>query len=93
MNWIKFRKFMILLERLHLKYFQRLESKYIHCELCLLTYYCRHNSAHMNLTFPPKEPAGISKLLPHASEQCTDLITKLLAYSPDERFVVLTSFL
>lgn len=39
----------------------------------------------MNLTFPPKEPAGIAKLLPHVSEHCTDLISKLLAYSPDER--------
>eukprot|EP00899_Mesostigma_viride_P026692 jgi/Mesvir1/7207/Mv19029-RA.1 len=42
-------------------------------------------SQHMDFNFPPKEGTGIEKLIPHCSRDCIELITKLLAYNPDER--------
>lgn len=35
--------------------------------------------------FPPCEGTGLSKLLAHVHPDCADLISKLLAYNPDER--------
>lgn len=40
----------------------------------------------MNFNFPPKVGTGIEKLLPNASPECIDLLKKLLAYNPDERY-------
>ena len=44
-------------------------------------------ASHMDFKFPPKEGTGIAKLIPHISEECADLIEKLLAYDPEERYV------
>lgn len=33
----------------------------------------------------PQEGTGITKLVPHVSPDCVDLIIKLLAYNPDDR--------
>eukprot|EP01028_Stygiella_incarcerata_P012076 TRINITY_DN7260_c0_g1_i1.p1 TRINITY_DN7260_c0_g1~~TRINITY_DN7260_c0_g1_i1.p1 ORF type:complete len:577 (-),score=119.88 TRINITY_DN7260_c0_g1_i1:435-2165(-) len=43
-------------------------------------------SSHIDFNFPPKEGTGITKLLPHVSPECVDLILNLLAYNPDERY-------
>jgi serine/threonine protein kinase len=44
------------------------------------------NSSHIDFNFPHKNGLGISKFLSHVSSECQDLITKLLAYNPEERF-------
>jgi renal tumor antigen len=40
---------------------------------------------HMDFDFPVKQGTGITKLLPHASPEALDLMTKLLTYNPEER--------
>lgn len=45
----------------------------------------KKRSQHMNFDFPTKEGTGIAKLIPHVSPECVELISKLLAYSPEER--------
>jgi renal tumor antigen len=45
----------------------------------------RNRSAHMSFDFPHQEGSGLAKLLGHVSPECQDLITRLLAYNPDER--------
>mmetsp|Transcript_25316 Transcript_25316/g.55056 ORF Transcript_25316/g.55056 Transcript_25316/m.55056 type:complete len:487 (-) Transcript_25316:494-1954(-) len=45
----------------------------------------KRRSQHMDFNFPPKEGSGIEKLIPHVSPECIDLISKLLAYNPDDR--------
>jgi serine/threonine protein kinase len=35
--------------------------------------------------FPPCEGSGLAKMLSHVPSDCADLISKLLAYNPDER--------
>lgn len=45
----------------------------------------RKHSAHMNFNFPAKEGTGLARLLPNATPEGLDLITRLLAYDPDER--------
>ncbi|MEW5304540.1 MAG: hypothetical protein WDW36_007145 [Sanguina aurantia] len=45
----------------------------------------KKRSQHMDFNFPPKEGSGILKLIPHVAPDCSDLVTKLLAYNPDER--------
>ena len=42
-------------------------------------------ATHMEFNFPPQEGTGVLKLLPHASEEVKDLITKMLIYNPDDR--------
>ena len=39
----------------------------------------------MEFNFPSVEGSGIIKLIPHASPDVQDLITKLLVYNPDNR--------
>lgn len=39
----------------------------------------------MNFNFPAKEGTGLARLLPNATPEGLDLITRLLAYDPDER--------
>lgn len=46
----------------------------------------RKRSSHMNFNFPPKVGTGIDKLLPDVNPDAIDLIKKLLAYNPDERY-------
>ena len=46
----------------------------------------RHsNQQHIDFNFPQKEGSGVEKLVPHVSQECCDLLSKLLAYNPDER--------
>ncbi|XP_031558432.1 MAPK/MAK/MRK overlapping kinase-like [Actinia tenebrosa] len=45
----------------------------------------RNKSRSMNFNFPQKKGTGISKLLPHASPECIELIELLCTYDPDER--------
>ncbi len=40
---------------------------------------------HINFDFPACTGSGLAKLLPHASPDCVDLLTKLLCYNPDKR--------
>jgi len=44
------------------------------------------HASHMDFNFPVKEGTGIDQLIPHVSEECKDLIKKLLIYNPDERY-------
>lgn len=39
-----------------------------------------HNryATHIDFNFPPKEGTGIRKLIPHVSDDCHDLIEKLV---------------
>eukprot|EP00948_MAST-09A_sp_MAST-9A-sp1_P001140 g1140.t1 len=45
----------------------------------------RKFATHIDLNFPPKEGTGIRKLIPYVSDDCIDIIEKLLAYDPEER--------
>lgn len=45
----------------------------------------KQRSQHMDFNFPPKEGTGIAKLIPHASPECIELVSKLLEYNPDDR--------
>lgn len=45
----------------------------------------KQKSQHMDFNFAPKTGSGIEKLIPHVSNECVDLISKLLAYDPDDR--------
>lgn len=45
----------------------------------------KRQSAHMDFNFPPREGTGVEKLIPHVGAECIDLISKLLAYNPDDR--------
>eukprot|EP00163_Fabomonas_tropica_P029957 TRINITY_DN6615_c0_g1_i1.p1 TRINITY_DN6615_c0_g1~~TRINITY_DN6615_c0_g1_i1.p1 ORF type:complete len:397 (-),score=56.84 TRINITY_DN6615_c0_g1_i1:257-1447(-) len=45
----------------------------------------KKRSPHMDFNFPHKEGTGIKKLIPHVSADACELITKLLAYNPEER--------
>ena len=46
----------------------------------------RHsNQQHIDFNFPQKEGSGVEKLVPHVSQECCDLLNKLLAYNPDTR--------
>lgn len=46
-----------------------------------------YGSSHVNFNFTQykRHPAGFAKYLPHVSTEAIDLLTKLLAYDPDER--------
>jgi len=45
----------------------------------------KHSNSHIDFNFPSKEGTPMAKLLPHCSAECVDIITKLLAYDPDDR--------
>lgn len=45
----------------------------------------KHSNSHIDFNFPHKEPASFTKLLPHISADCVEMIAKLLAYDPDDR--------
>jgi len=42
-------------------------------------------ATHIEFNFPHKAGIGINKFLSHTSQDCQDLITKLLVYNPEER--------
>merc|ERR1719253_830726 len=50
----------------------------------LLDKFQKH-ATHMEFNFPDIQGTGISKLIPHASAEVLDLITKMLIYNPDNR--------
>ena len=45
----------------------------------------KHSNSHIDFNFPHKEPQQMSKLIPHCTPECVDVIVKLLAYDPDDR--------
>ena len=45
----------------------------------------KHSNSHIDFNFPHKEGSSLAKLIPHISADCVELITKLLAYDPDDR--------
>lgn len=45
----------------------------------------KHSNSHIDFNFQHKEPQQMSKLIPHCSSDCVDIIVKLLAYDPDDR--------
>ena len=45
----------------------------------------KKKASHMNINFSQKEGSGIDPLIPHASENCRDLIKKLLIYEEENR--------
>lgn len=42
-------------------------------------------ASHMDFNFPTTVGTGITQLIPHASSECQELISKMLTYNPDER--------
>ena len=42
-------------------------------------------AAHLDFNYPSVKGTGIAKLIPHADKDAVDLLTKLLAYDPDDR--------
>lgn len=51
----------------------------------ILEKFKKHASSHINFNFPKTKGCGLVKLLPMASRECIDLMSKLLAYNPDDR--------
>ena len=49
------------------------------------------HATHMEIKFPHKEGTGIDSLIPHASEQCRDLIKKLLIYDEEGRITAIAA--
>lgn len=45
----------------------------------------KRSSHSSTFEFPPCEGSGLVKMLSHVPPDCADLISKLLAYNPDER--------
>jgi len=43
------------------------------------------HASHMDFNFAPTVGTGICQLIPHISPECQDVISKLLAYNPDDR--------
>lgn len=50
-----------------------------------LLFYFQKHAIDVRCNFPHKTGIGINKFLSHVSNECQDLISKLLAYNPDER--------
>ncbi|KAI5068297.1 hypothetical protein GOP47_0016642, partial [Adiantum capillus-veneris] len=46
----------------------------------------RRRSQHADFSFPQQDGTGIARLIPHASPACIELLNKLLAYNPEERW-------
>jgi renal tumor antigen len=42
-------------------------------------------ASHISFDFPPQKGVGIAQLVPHASADCVDLLTKMLKYDASER--------
>jgi len=45
----------------------------------------KHSNSHIDFNFPHKEAQPMTKLIPHCTADCIDIIVKLLAYDPDDR--------
>jgi len=46
----------------------------------------KKNASHIDFNFPDQPKQDVKTLLPHVSEDCCDILEKLLAYHPDERY-------
>ncbi len=60
---------------------------------CVLEYRTRpcprtRLSSHLKYNFTPCEGTGIRSLITHASDDCKELIEKLIAYNPEDRYVM-----
>jgi renal tumor antigen len=42
-------------------------------------------ATHMEFNFPDRKYSGISKLIPHVSQEIQELILNMIKYNPDER--------
>jgi renal tumor antigen len=51
----------------------------------LLSKLKKRSTHSSSFDFPPCEGSGLAKMLAHVAPDCADLISKLLAYNPDER--------
>jgi renal tumor antigen len=51
----------------------------------ILTFSVIRQATHMEFNFPRKEGTGIAKLIPNVSPDATDVITKMLNYTIDNR--------
>lgn len=51
----------------------------------LLTKFKRNGAAHVNFDFPTQQGIGITQLIPHATSDCTELMTKMLEYDGADR--------
>jgi renal tumor antigen len=51
----------------------------------LLSKLKKRSTHSSSFDFPPCEGSGLAKMLTHVAPDCADLISKLLAYNPDER--------
>lgn len=49
-------------------------------------------SPAMTFDFPPKVGTGLEALPPFTTPECLDLLKKLLAYNPDDRYNTLQFF-
>mmetsp|Transcript_16761 Transcript_16761/g.39505 ORF Transcript_16761/g.39505 Transcript_16761/m.39505 type:complete len:329 (+) Transcript_16761:637-1623(+) len=45
----------------------------------------KRHATHIDFNFAHKEGTGVTKLIPHASQECIELIIKLLEYNPEDR--------
>ena len=52
----------------------------------------KHSNSHIDFNFPHKEAQPMTKLIPHCSPDCIDIIVKLLAYDPDDRLSTVTAW-
>ena len=43
-------------------------------------------STHIDFSFPDQKGTGIPRMLGHVSKEAVDLIVKMLAYDPDDRY-------
>jgi renal tumor antigen len=51
----------------------------------VLAKFKQKGAAHVNFDFPKQNGIGIAQLIPHASADCTDLLTRTLKYDYNER--------
>lgn len=51
----------------------------------LLSKLKKRSTHSSSFDFPPCEGSGLAKMLAHVAPDCADLVSKLLAYNPDER--------
>ena len=53
----------------------------------------RRHSSHMNFQFPERAGTGLERLLPNANPEALELITRMLAYNPDDRIAARAALL
>lgn len=53
----------------------------------------RRHSSHMNFQFPERVGTGLDRLLPNANPEAMELISRMLAYNPDDRITARAALL